>query len=208
MNYAIGDPIIYIQHSYEATREVCDQCFGKKFLTVILGNDEHVTIECQNCLERAGSGYYGFEKTPSGYTNHRMGKWVARHGNVTGMSKAWGTEAEEYPVQYAIHGDQPSGSLIHESLDSAQLEVDRLNKAADEFEAGTNKNKDNRSHNGESQSWAWQARYNRNQIKEAIKDIAYASERIKIANKYRRDDETTHLPKGLDETLDNAKQLV
>ena len=191
--YTIGDSIIYIEHSYETAREVCDQCFGKKFLTVILGNDEQVTIECQNCLENRGYG----DRVATGYTNLREGLWVARESVVDGMEKNWGSAADDFPIRYEVHGHRPEKDAIFETLAEAKTEAILRNVKAEAFRDGTNESKNDRQ-NMNAHTWAFQASHYRRQIKNALHSIEYAKNRIEVANKYRRDGKTTHLPSELD----------
>ena len=190
--YTIGDPIIYIEHSYEAARKVCDQCFGKRFLTVILGNDEQVTIECQHCLENRGYG----DRVATGYTNNREALWAAREGVVSGMEKNWASEAHDFPIRYEIHSHKPDKNAIFETVAEAKAEAALRNVEAEAYRDGTNERKRDRgsSKNMNAHTWAFQASYYRDQIKHSLADIEYAKNRIEVANKYRRDGKTTHLP--------------
>lgn len=53
MKYKIGDTV-WVASTRPATRqELCPDCFGQKFLTAILGDGEHVKIDCVSCA----SGY-------------------------------------------------------------------------------------------------------------------------------------------------------
>ena len=62
MTYLIGDKVWHASCKSTKERVTCPECFGKKYLTVILGDDSQVTIDCAGCA----SGY----DPPRGYINY------------------------------------------------------------------------------------------------------------------------------------------
>jgi hypothetical protein len=61
--FNLGDHVWYAGISSGQKQIQCPDCFGKKFLTVILGDDSVVTVECPECRK----GYYGSSGTILSY---------------------------------------------------------------------------------------------------------------------------------------------
>jgi hypothetical protein len=59
--YKVGDSVWYAKCRWEPIRTLCPTCFGKKKVTLILGNGDQVTLPCEGC----GRGY----DPPSGYVH-------------------------------------------------------------------------------------------------------------------------------------------
>src|ERR1035437_864103 len=50
--FNIGDTVwVACSSAYSEVWVTCPHCFGKKFLTVILGDDSKITIDCECCKE-------------------------------------------------------------------------------------------------------------------------------------------------------------
>ena len=73
----IGDIAWHAESGTRQETEVCPECCGKKYLTVILGDDSQVTIDCAGCA----SGY-----DPSkGYVSYWAHSAKVRQVMISGM---------------------------------------------------------------------------------------------------------------------------
>src|ERR1035437_9038583 len=75
--YAIGQELFWAKLETVEMHIQCPDCFGKRFLTVILGDDSKVTIECSGCR----SGY----DQPRGYVSVHQYRHFVVTGKITGI---------------------------------------------------------------------------------------------------------------------------
>lgn len=87
MTHNIGDTIYWVRSSTNYGKTIpCTVCFGKKVVTIILGNGEHETSECGFCS-------HGFEYA-TGYCNTWVPHAEVRQGVITGISTRDGVKYE------------------------------------------------------------------------------------------------------------------
>ena len=81
--FNIGDEVFFVRSSCSyGTKVPCTICFGKRKVTVILGNDEHIESECGYCSP-------GMEP-PSGYSTTWMPHASVEAGAITGVRRDYG----------------------------------------------------------------------------------------------------------------------
>jgi len=71
--YNIGDKVWRATSGTEEKKVLCPECFGKTFLTVILGDNSQVKIWCVSCTVRSE---YSYEDISTGYV--RYYEWHAK----------------------------------------------------------------------------------------------------------------------------------
>ena len=141
----------------------CPDCCGSGRLRVIMGDDQEVSIDCQNCTR----GYHGpqgvlqvYERTPR-----------AEPVTITGMEM----DADKIVYRTSTSRTVDDADLFadeHQAVARAQEIGDQL--GAEERARIANKEKDTRS-------WAWNASYHRKAIKEAERQIAYHTSKLAVA---------------------------
>lgn len=166
--FQIGDEV---WHARTQTRPIflqCLECMGKGYLTVILGDDSQVTIEC-DCCKRGWMGAQGNHQCHEHYES-------VMHGLVSGV------EIDGDSFEYRIPESQNGCWIIKESdlfmnESCAKNRADKLSdertKAATELHC-LKHNKD--------RSWAWNVKYHRDIIRRSQKDIETHTEQLNYAS--------------------------
>lgn len=162
--YNVGDLVYWAKADIQHIRVKCPVCFGKRVVTLIMGNDEQVVLECDYCGKGCDNapGYIDeWEWTP-GVQEIKIDKKIVEEVN--------GERDIEYRyVNYILRHDDIFSTVgeaeerikekivIHE-----QEEAERMERIKDV------KNK----------SYAWLVGYHRRQAKEAQKDLEYHSGKV------------------------------
>lgn len=168
MKYNIGDKVWYAERKSVTKREVCPDCFGKLYLTVIKGDDSQVTIECAGCQ----SGY----EHPKGYINY------CSHENDVREVVIQGLDVRPYSeVEYKFNCTECSWRNAKESELFTTKEEAEIK--AKELAEDWNKEQIANIHRKEknNRTWSWNAYYHRKQIKEAERQIEYHSKKLDYA---------------------------
>ena len=165
--FQIGDEIWRAATKTRPVYLTCLECAGKGYITVILGDDTHVTIECDCC----NRGYLGSDGNHLRYEHYE----AAESGTVNGVEISDGT------YEYRI----PSGSggyyCVKESdvfTDEASAQV-RANELAAERTLEQAKllcQKQNKD-----RSWAWNVKYHRDAIRRASEAIVQHTSQLEYA---------------------------
>lgn len=160
---SIGDEIWVAEFRNQEHWEKCPDCIGKKFLTVILGDDSRVTIDCDACSRgcEVSTGHIRIEKKEP----------KARIVQITGIS------LEGDKIKYTT-----PGHYRLEPGDIFDTESEALAKAK-EIAKTEGEEKRNRAFEKEyrKKSWAWNVSFHRRCIRQAEKDLAYHSGRLAVA---------------------------
>lgn len=156
----IGDIVYWVEASCNYQKQIpCPMCFGKKIVTIILGNDSQEQIECGFCIK-------GFER-PSGYATTWEANAVIHSGTITGISTKDGCR---YEVGY-------HNIFQHETYDTLeQAELVRQVKLDEVIEQAKQWHLDNFKRAKQKQIWS--AGYHRNQIKDAERTIEWHRDRL------------------------------
>ena len=156
--FQIGDAVY---HARTKTRPVylqCTECMGKKFLTVILGDDSQVTIEC-DCCKRGWMGAQGSHEVYEHYEEVELGEII-------------GVELRGGIFEYRVYAGPQSSWVLEEDKvfareADAKTRAEELAKERTAEAAKTNC----RKHNSD-RSWAWNVRYHRKAIQDAQQSLA------------------------------------
>lgn len=159
MKFNIGDKawVAWFGNHTEAWI-TCPHCFGKKFLTVIMGDDSQITIDCECCKE----GYNGCRGKIVEY------QFVANAYEITIES----VELRDGVYRYNSNEE----NLVFKTKEEAE-------KRAEEFRAENEANEKSRMlHKKDTnRTWAWNASHHRKRLKDALREIEYHSGALNVA---------------------------
>jgi len=160
MKHNIGDFIYWVYSSTNYQKEIpCPMCFGKLFVTIILGDNSESKIECGYCQK-------GYERA-SGIATVWEAVALVKSGEISGVSTRNGTK---YEVGYE--------TLMSTEIFTSKKEAEAHRKVRYEEEIlRANKwFKDNFVNAKKSQTWS--TGYHRNCIKSAEKTISWHKDRL------------------------------
>lgn len=170
--YEFGQEIWYVDTSSKERYITCVDCFGKRYLTVILGDDTVLTVPCETCKERGWSDYssgilvvYDCIATPAQGTINRIE--FRRDSTI------------EYGVEGRYSLDEAEIFLNREDAEILAKQVEQ-EKTAESENKYKNKEKDTRS-------WSWHVTYHRKQIEDAKRTIEYATKKLNYALEKKRE---------------------
>ena len=170
-DFKLGDKVWHASFDTVKKTAVCPECFGKKYLTVILGDDSKVTINCRGCAS-------GFEQ-PKGYINYW--EWQAKIEQVTIAGMDINQERDtEYRFHYSGGDNCYSYRTSKYTIFSTKEEAERKGKELAEEHNKQELQKIHRKgkHNSD---WAWDVHYYRQQIRSAEKEIIQFTEKLNVA---------------------------
>lgn len=170
--FNIGDKVWHAGRESTPEQVICPECFNKKYLTVILGDDSKVTIDCVGCSVGINP--------PRGYITYNKQSVEAKL--VTICRK---TEESDH-VEY---GFDRAGCAMHIAKDTdlfstkAEAEI-RAKELAEEW----NKEQLIKIHRKEKndRAWSWHVHYYRKTIRDAEKTIKDAKARLDAAKIHKQ----------------------
>lgn len=159
--YKVGDAVWYASCDTRRQYTQCLECFGIKYVTVILGDDSRVTIDCAGC----GRGY----EPPTGYIAYFERTPEVRKITIDRVQVTKDKIEYGFSGCYCVEADRLFNTEA-EAWDRANALAEQLNQ--EELEKIKKKEKPNRT-------WAWNAHYHRNCIRRAERDIRYHTKSFK-----------------------------
>lgn len=79
MKHNLGDTVFWVESSCNYGKSIpCPMCFGKQYVTIILGDESKTEIECGFCS-------HGIDR-PSGYTKTWEPGAIIKSGKITGFT--------------------------------------------------------------------------------------------------------------------------
>lgn len=172
MKYKMGDTVWFASANSSQKSEPCPDCFGKRYLTVIKGDGEQVTIDCAGCA----SGY----DPPKGFVTYW--KWAVDVELVT-IDRV---EITPKGVTYGFSGFRGRYSADEERLfntkEEATAKAQLISEEHNAEEIAKIHRKEKHNH-----TWSWNACYHRRCIKDAEKQLAYHTEKLNVAKEKARD---------------------
>ena len=147
----------------------CPDCLGKKYIRLIMGDNEHVSIPCEGCSHGFG--------TPAGEVSYYGSQALALEGYI-GQITITVTKVE---YQVGLDGYNISPDIVFDDEASAQAEADRLLAEHQERQDKRIISKE-KNH----KSWAWHASYYRGKIRRAEDDINLYRDKLNYAEKVKR----------------------
>lgn len=172
--YNIGDKVWHVSRKSTLEKVTCPECFGKKYLTVILGDDSQVTIDCAGCA----AGY----DPPRGYVTYYKQDVDVKQVVIDGMRIT-----RDY-VEYEINKTSCSCNIIKGSdVFWGRIEAEvRAKELAERW----NKEQLAKIHRKEknNHTWSWHVHYYRKQIRDAEKKIEYAEKQLDAAKAHVKEE--------------------
>lgn len=170
--FKIGDEVWYAQLKWVEKFVKCPECFGLKYLTVILGDQSEMTIDCAGCAK----GY----DPPMGYVTY----WE-RVPNVC-LIRINRVEIQADKTEYGHSQNyRVEESELFLNREAAEIRAIELAKKENEEEVARihRKDKNNRT-------WAWHVYYHRSCIRRAEKDLIYHTAKLAVAKQKAKEDKT------------------
>lgn len=165
--YNIGDKVWYAKRQSKKEKVTCPECFGKRYLTVILGDDSKVTIDCAGCT----AGY----NSPTGYVTYYKRDIDVSKVTIGGIRITCDC------VEYEINKTSCSCNIVKDSdIFWGRIEAEvRAKELAEEW----NKEQLAKIHRKvkNNHTWSWHVHYHRKQIRDAEKTIEYATKQLNVA---------------------------
>lgn len=162
MDFNVGDQVWIAKTEWKEYYLTCPHCFGKKFLTVILGDDSKITIDCECCR----AGYLGSQGTVS----------VGQYREDASFETITRKEQSRDEISYTAGGYCLKHNDIFRTKEEAQIRAAEIARdhRADEMQRFYTKEKIDRN-------WAWNATYHRNNIKRLKQELAYHESKLMVA---------------------------
>ena len=164
--YSVGDTIWHSRYGMNQVVKICPICFGKKEVTLILGNGDEVILECANCSQ----GY----NNPTGTVTEYEFITEANQRTITAINLVItaGGEEREYKSGYETLNNDDIFDTEEEALTRSKHKVEEANKAQETKIEYLKKDK--------RRSFAWNASYWLRQIREAEKNIERWEKKAKL----------------------------
>jgi len=160
--YAMGDSLYLAQHEITEKWITCPDCFGKKTLKVILGDDTELIIPCQTCA-------IGYDP-PRGMVKTFDTKPDYKPVTITGM------EISENEVRYRCDCRSMKEGNLFRTEEEAIKRGEELAAQAIHEESIRLQRKER-----QTRSWAWHVTYYRGIIQRAKAEIVRSEKLLGIA---------------------------
>jgi hypothetical protein len=148
--YKVGDTVWVPQAGNTQVEIPCPVCFGKKVITLILGNDDHVILDCDYCNK-------GFE-CPRGFVTEYQ--FVATAYPVTINAVCVETREDGEHVEYkVIHSSCSSSSYKESKIFSTKEEAEAFAKIEAEKQIAEESERSNNRKKHVAKTFAWNAGY-------------------------------------------------
>lgn len=165
--FKIGDKVWVAKNNAKEEFIPCPDCLGKRYLTVTMGDDSQVTIDCVCCRR----GYEG----PAGVISTYEYQPIVLYVELTSVESELkeDVEVERYGHSGCYRED---GENVFATEAEAKVRADIFAKERKAEEEARLLRKEK-----ETRSWAWNAHYHRKCIKQAEKDLAYHASKLNAA---------------------------
>lgn len=168
--FNLGETVWMAQNVQIEKRVVCPECCGKKYVTVIFGDDSKATIHCTTCA-------YGYEP-PNGYITLYEYKENSISTKITKIA----IDLKE------IHYSTDSGYYVEEShlftnKEDADKKAKELSFYFEKEEAKKLLFKDKIN-----KTWAQNACYHKKEIRQLEKSLVYHKAKLDVAKEKSKDE--------------------
>jgi hypothetical protein len=165
--FNLGDTVWLAQTESIEEHVVCDTCFGKMYITAILGDGSEVTIPCEGCKR----GYWG----PTGTEIYWKQEAKVFSGPVVGI------EITPGGVEYRIPAGN-GGNWVMKDSEVFSTEEGAQERAKVLAEETTQTAKDSlKRKTKDTKSWAWHVSYYKRIIKRSQEELERAKEQLNYA---------------------------
>jgi len=161
--FKVGDVVWRAACGTEQVRQTCPVCFGKLFVTVILGDDSAVDTPCEYC----GKGYDG----QKGWVTEW--EYVARPAvdTISEVRRTTDESGEHYGYRLSSGHVVP---VVFATIEEAQEAADQARYTHEAEQA--RRRKEGKEHS--ARSFSWRVGYHQREVKEATRKLAYHSARV------------------------------
>ena len=161
---SVNDSVWYACCRRGETQKQCPVCFGKLFVTVILGNDEQIRTPCDYC----GKGYDG----PQGVVTEF--EWSAKPMFCMITSVETRSDGGKVAVRYGLtEAGSAEDDLIFDTRDEAAVRCEEETAKFNEMER---KRRDHSKENA-AKTFSWHVGYHRRAVARAKHDLEWHSAR-------------------------------
>jgi hypothetical protein len=161
--FGIGATVYHAQTQWREFSQGCPSCFGKKKLTIIMGDGTQHEIDCVECQ-------VGYDP-PRGYVMTRDNSTDVMERQVCEVTES--NDGFEYLLDNHYVGRQDT---VFATREEAEAKAQEMCKERDEEERQKMARKERPEH-----SWAWNVSYHRRCIRDARKTLAYHEAKLGIA---------------------------
>jgi len=165
--YNIGDMVWWAHISTQEIWVTCPDCVGKKYLTVILGDESSVTIDCAGC----SAGYDPPRGSLREYETKATPKKI-RISRITLETDSVEYLGSEFDSNYCLDSED----LFDTEEEAEERSKQLMKKFLEEQDHRRIQGKDSKH-----RTWAWHVTYHRQEIKRAEKNLAYHIAKIEVA---------------------------
>jgi hypothetical protein len=175
-SYHVGDLIWYAEAGRKEIQKECPICFGKKQVTLILGNGDQAILPCSYC----GPGYE--EPEPKGYI----------------IENDFFTSATQRGITRIVINQTTKGNTEEYYSDPYVLQLDRMFDTKEEAEQRAidiikelKKEQDDRAEHVKKSlkaSYSWNAGYWQKQINDLKQKLEYYEKRYKICKERSKEE--------------------
>jgi len=169
MKFNIGDKVWVAFSGQFSTWITCPHCFGKKFLTVILGDDSRVTIDCAGCQ-------LGYDP-PMGSIQEYQFQAKVQEFTIERVEIANGAPKYNYYDEENVFATK----------EEAEARAEGFREAHERDE----KNRLERLKENQKRNWAWNATYHRRELKEALRKVEYHTAKLNVAKAHVKEETKT-----------------
>lgn len=165
--FKIGDTIWLARYGRQEVLVPCNVCYGKKEVTLILGNDDSVILPCEAC----GHGF----RAPTGTQTEYTFVCGAEQCRITGMRIEISSDRESvtYDMLGGCYADE---SKCFATEEEAMLAAEALRKAEDERE-----NTQAAAIKANAQrSFIWNAHHHMSEFNRAMRDAEYHARKAEL----------------------------
>lgn len=165
--FVVGDRVWYAKCQWEPVTKTCPTCFGKKEVTLILGNGENVILPCGGC----SPGY----DPPQGYISEYEYVVKPEPITITGMSIEIDRNGKEQ-VRYN------SGNCFFDDIDVFSTEEEARTKAEAKKKDLDEEQRTRAEHIKKNvhKSFSWNAHYHMREAKKHRESALYHDEKAQL----------------------------
>lgn len=164
--YSVGDAIWHSRYGINPVVKTCPVCFGKKEVTLILGNGDEVVLKCEYCVK-------GFNE-PSGTITEYEYVAAASQRTITAINSVVTVNGEEreYMCGFTRLKNGDIFDTEGEALVRSEYEAKEARKEQETKIEYLKKSK--------AKSFSWNAGYWMSQIRNAKKNIEQWEKRVQL----------------------------
>lgn len=178
MKFKVGDTVWWAKCRWEQIEVLCPACFGKREVTLILGNGDSVILPCEGCSA-------GFNP-PSGYISEYDYVSEPEQTTITGIEIKINGDKQEvtYRGSYFSYHEED----LFENRDDALAKSERKRQELEEEQ----RNKAEHIKHNVRKNFSWNASYHLREAKRMRKQAEYHDSMAVLCKARAKDQEAPH----------------